>query len=220
MKHFVVLQAQPWREQDWLLDVFGQFGRQRLLLNKPSTPPGLFHHYQGDWPNQTLPAIRAWQSVKHCALTGTALYCGLYMNELLGLLLPDHEPCMALFNQYQHSLTALAQEQLPDPWLRLFEGQLLHTLGYGVVWHQDSQARPIHPLSYYQFKPRQGFELVGQQAQHFSGADLLAIHQGSRDPLHWRMIRNIMRAAFDDILPRPLVSRELLASHLLQERKE
>lgn len=220
MKRLVVLQAQPWREHDWLLDCLTNIGRQRLLLNKPHTPPDLFKLYQADWPAKALPAVKGWQQLSAWSLAEVPLYCGLYLNELLGLLLPENEPAEQLFERYCQTLDALAQQQLPDPWLRLFEGQLLQTLGYGLVWHQDYLGRAIHIEQHYQFKPRQGFVVCAAQANSLSGQDLLAIYQGSRSPQHWRMIRLLMRTALEDILPRPLLSRELLANHLLlQERK-
>lgn len=220
MKRLVILQAQPWREHDWLIDCLTSTGRMRLVLNKPQTPPDLFQLYQADWPNKLLPAVKGWHVSTHWRLTDTALYCGLYLNELLGLLLPENEPAAQLFDHYCQTLEALAQQQLPDPWLRLFEGQLLQALGYGLVWHQDYLGRPIQLQQHYQFKPRQGFVVCAVNSHSISGQDLLAISQGSRSRQHWRMIRLFMRAALDDILPRPLVSRELLASHLLlQERK-
>lgn len=212
LKSFVVLQCQPWREHDWLIDGFSRAGRQRLLLNRPQAAPDLFTLYQGDWPTQDLPTIKGWQPQKNWPLRDTALYCALYLNELIGLLLPEHEAQPALFQQYCTTLGALADGQLPDPWLRLFEGQLLQALGYGLQWQQDAQGQPINPQLSYQFVPRQGFVQVGLGQPGFNGADLLAIHQGSPNMLHWRMIRSIMRLALDDILPRPLISRTILNS--------
>lgn len=220
MKHLVVLHAQPWREQDWLMDCLSSTGRVRLVLNKPHTSPDLFKLYQADWPSKALPAVKGWQQTSAWPLADVSLYCALYLNELLGLLLPENEPAQALFEQYCQTLDALSQQQLPDPWLRLFEGQLLQTLGYGIVWHQDYLGRAIQLQQHYQFKPKQGFVVCAAHEHSFSGQDLLAIYQGSRKRQHWRMIRLLMRAALDDILPRPLLSRELLANHLLlQERK-
>lgn len=215
MQKIVLLQYQPWRENDFWLDSFSAQGRQSLLLNRPAAPPDLFHLYQGDWPVGVLPAIKGWQTLQHWPLTNTALYCGLYLNELLGLLLPENEPQPQLFQQYCQTLDALADNSLPDPWLRLFEWHLLQALGYGFSWHKDAQERDIHPSSSYQFKPRLGFVLAAAAAPlACSGKDLLAIHQGSRTLQHWRIMRVVLRMALEDILPRPLLSRALLSGQL------
>lgn len=215
MPRFVLLQSQPWREQDVWLDSFSEAGRQSLLLNRRAFSPDLFTLYQGAWPSASLPSVKAMQPVQSWALSGTQLYCGLYLNELLGLLLPENEPHPQLFHYYCQTLEALAEHSLPDPWLRVFEWQLLHALGYGFSWQEDAQGRAVSPHYHYQFKPRHGFVLAAEEAPlAISGSDLLAIAQGSRTLVHWRIMRVLLRMALEDILPRPLLSRALLKGQI------
>lgn len=215
MTQFVLLQYQPWREQDYWLDSFSAAGRQPLLLNRPVFSPDLFTLYQGDWPLAQLPAVKGTEKIQHWSLTDTALYCGLYLNELLGLLLPEQDPQPQLFTQYCQTMAALAEGALPDPWLRLFEWQLLQSLGYGFSWQEDAQGRAVSPHYHYHFKPKLGFVLAAKDAPHaLAGTDLLAIHQGSRTLAHWRIMRGVLRLALEDILPRPLISRALINGQL------
>ena len=140
MQALIILQRQPLREQDWLLDVFSrQRGRLSLVLNRPRLAPDLFTLYQGDWqPVQDWPALKGWQQQQCWPLQDTALFCGFYLNELLVKLLPRYEALPALFDAYQAALNGLHSSPVADPWLRLFEVQLLAQLGYGFSWQQDA----------------------------------------------------------------------------------
>ena len=213
MEHFFILQAQPLRETDWRLDIFSRkHGRLLVNLNAPKVRPDMFTLYQAQWPQQELPALKGWQTLNTWPLADTVLYCGFYLTELLGQLLPSHEAFPHLFDHYQHALAALAQGAAPEPWLRTFETQLLQTLGYGFAWQTDSQGRAVHERALYQFKPQYGLTLTGAMGPcTFLGADILAFAQGSSDPQHWRMARVILRTALDAILTKPLYSRDLLA---------
>lgn len=209
MQALIILQRQPLREQDWLLDVFSrQRGRLSLVLNRPRLAPDLFTLYQGDWqPVQDWPALKGWQQQQCWPLQDTALFCGFYLNELLVKLLPRYEALPALFDAYQAALNGLHSSPVADPWLRLFEVQLLAQLGYGFSWQQDALGQPIHAQSCYQFIPGQGFIPA---ATGLAGHELLAFAAGSRELPVWRMARNVLRQALDHLLQQPLLSRELL----------
>lgn len=209
MQALIVLQRQPLREQDWLLDVFSrQRGRLSLVLNRPQTVPDLFTLYQGDWqPAQDWPALKGWHRQQTWPLQDTALFCGFYLNELLVKLLPRHEPQPALFATYQATLNGLHNSPVADPWLRLFEVQLLTQLGYGFSWQQDSSGQPLQAGQYYRFVPGQGFSPA---ASGLAGADLLAFASGANALPLWRLARAVLRQALDHVLQQPLLSRELL----------
>lgn len=209
MQALIILQRQPLREQDWLLDVFSrQRGRLSLVLNRPRVAPDLFTLYQGDWqPAQDWPQLKGWQQQSLWPLQDTALFCGLYLNELLVKLLPRHEALPMLFDAYQATLNGLHSSPVADPWLRLFEVQLLAKLGYGFSWQQDADGRSINAQSRYQFIPGQGFIPA---PGGLAGQDLLAFAAGSPDLPVWRMARMVLRQALDHVLQQPLLSRELL----------
>lgn len=209
MQHFFILRAEPWREDDWLLDIFSErFGRMRVQLNRPSTPPDLFHYYAASWTQGEFPTLKGWHLVQSDFLQGKHLFCGLYANELLVRLLPEQEALPELFLCYQQTLSALTQDGLPDPWLRLFEWQLLQSLGYGFSWQKDAQGRALVAEKHYVFLPKSGFS---ESAMGFLGADILAFSRGENALPLWHMAKKILRLALDDIVDRPLLSRELFA---------
>lgn len=210
----MILQRQPLHEHDWLLDVFSeQRGRLSVVLPRPLQAPDLFCHYQCDWHHSAdWPRIRGWQSQQAWPLQGMALYCGLYLNELLVRLLPRADAAPELFRIYQATLAGLQQPGLPDPWLRVFEWQLLQQLGYGFSWQHDSDAQPLQPERYYRFEPGRGFVAA---ASGLSGAGVLAFSTGSRDLAVWRLARQVLRQALDDVLQQPLCSRDLLQAGTL-----
>ncbi|MFY9178878.1 MAG: DNA repair protein RecO C-terminal domain-containing protein [Venatoribacter sp.] len=209
MQTLFVLKRQPLREHDWLLDVFSlERGRLTLVLNRPSYFPDLFTPYQGDWQtSRDWPLIKAWQIGQAYPLQDNALYCGLYLNELLNLLLPPNEPLPELFQAYQRTLEGLSQFSYPAPWLRLFEWQLLQDLGYGFSWLKDKQGLPIAAHKHYIFTAKEGFS---EAATGFLGEYLLAFAQGSHDLNVWKQAQQVLRQALDSILEQPLLSRELL----------
>ena len=211
MQRCIAFNIQPWREDDWLVEIISVEGRSALIVKAQQSAPTLFTEYLAAWGSAPFASAKLWQPQQTWTLTGEAAFCGLYLNELLALLLPEREPTTELYQHYQNTLVALSQPGLFEPWLRLFEMQLLHTLGYGFVWHQDCQGRSIRSNEHYLFLPSRGFQRQPQaQAYTVLGADLLAFHAGSNELKHWRMARGIMRQALTAILPRPLLSRELL----------
>lgn len=213
MQQLVVLQFQPIAEQDWLLDCFSlEQGRHKLILKRPAVSPDLFTQYQCDWFAKTdWPSVKAWQQQTNWYLDGTELYCGLYLNELLVSLLPLGEPLPSLFNTYKNTLQALTEKQWSEPWLRMFEWQLLQQLGYGFSWQKDHASQTIQPHSYYQFIPATGFV---KAATGFKGSDIIAFAQGSKEIRIWQLAKQVFRLALDELLAKPLSSRALFITNL------
>lgn len=205
MQRVVVLARQPLREHEWLLDVFSEHrGRHSLVCGRQA--PDLLSCWQADWqPAQDWPKIKGLQPLQHFELSGQALYCALYMVELLHRLLPRNDPHPSLFRTLLHCLKGLEQG-LPDPWLRLFEMQLLHALGYGFSWLHDSAGQAIDAQKYYRFEPDHGFAVTTQGLQ---GQWILAFAQGHNQPMAWKAAKQVLRQALERLLTHPLISREL-----------
>lgn len=228
MKSLFVLKRQPLREQDWLLDVFtSEQGRLSLVQQNPHSgaeqdaePPlevDLFQRCQGDWQNKgSWPRLRGLQCQHRYSLQGRHLYCAFYLNELLIRLLPQHEPHPNLYALYQQILTALESAELAEPWLRLFENQLLQDLGYGFSWTRDNRQQALNAEDHYAFDAQQGFILQARQQAGFQGKSLLAFAAWQQDFANiptdvnvWNVAKRVLRQALENILERPLVSREL-----------
>jgi len=221
MKTLFVLQRQPLREQEWLLDILsaGQ-GRLSVVAGRTQPAADLHQRYQGDWAHaEDWPQLRGLRSLQTYSLQGRNLYCGLYLAELLVRLLPRHEAQPELFLTYAKTLEGLQNTALPDPWLRLFEYQLLQALGYGFSWQQDRDGRPITAEESYRFIAREGFVrsdaavISPIKSPSLPGEYLLELGQGrAQRPQCWAAAKQVLRCALEDLLERPLVSRELFQS--------
>ena len=111
-------------------------------------------------------------------LTGQALMCGMYLNELLIKLLPREDPHPALFESYAATLMTLAESAEQSAILREFETTLLAELGYGLQLECDVKTgEPLKPDTLYRYDPMSGARESGM-GQLISGAALLALASG------------------------------------------
>ena len=140
-------------------------------------------------------------------LTGKALYCGFYVNELLTRLLQRDDPHPLLWPLYEKTLVALAEPLPLDVILRRFEFGLLEEMGYGISLCHDAAGQPVSSSRHYQLDTEQGLMPAGQG---LAGADLLAIEQGDWHGDARRTARQLCRQLLAPHLgDRPLKSREL-----------
>ena len=148
------------------------------------------------------------------ALRGQALFCGLYLNELLTRLLERGDPHPALFAFYHAALQDLAGGAHLETGLRQFELRLLGELGYGPLLDQADEG-PIRAEDRYHCAPGQPPRRVraGEgDAQALHGATLLALVAGETLGEAWmaREARDLLRRLLAPHLgTRPLKSREL-----------
>src|SRR5690625_890214 len=91
-------------------------------------------------------------------LTGQALWCGFYVNELVLRLLKRDDPHPQVFDAYSAALLGLAQgEKTQALVLRRFEMELLRGLGVAPAFHPDAPSgRPISPDQRHHLKPDAG----------------------------------------------------------------
>lgn len=208
-EHWFVLRRQPVKEQDWLLDLFSkQAGLVQVRVSPPTEIPDLLSCYSGGWQaNKDWPKLKGVQRVSEHSLNQESLVCALYLTELLIQLLGYHDPQPEIFELYQKTLSALASSPAPEPWLRLFEYQLLQHLGYGFEWHLAG-GQAVFPDQRYQFQAGEGLVL---SAQGWLGEPLLAIAKGEwSQPGCLQVAKQVLREALALLLPRPLISRDLL----------
>ncbi len=209
-----VLFSQPLKEHDLWLDIFSyHYGRMRLAIkaHKLTHVPAQFCQYKISWV-ATKNHISWFEFTQQHLLKGQALYCGHYLNELITRLVPNAEPYPKLYECYQQCLIALSEGQLAQPWLRLFEVQILQQLGYGFHWHKDTQDLAVDTDCYYEFIPQQGFCLTKNITKSsISGASLLRWYQFSElKNSDWTMAKTVLGSMIDSLLDAPLVSRDLL----------
>ncbi|MCC1495610.1 DNA repair protein RecO [Alcanivorax sp. 1008] len=209
-----VLHRRPYRNTSVIVDLLSADsgrvaaiarGGQRQPLLQPFRP--LWVEWRGRGELRSLGAIEP--AGVAFALQGEALYCGLYLNEMLVRLLHRDDAHPELQEVYAATLAALAAKELPvDIILRHFELRLLDLIGYGLSLDQDANGQPLLSGLRYRLSPGQG--LLLDVSGPFSGEILNDIAAG-----HWhdearRLARDLMREALSPHLGgRPLVSRSL-----------
>lgn len=149
------------------------------------------------------------------ALQGQALYCGLYLNELLIRLLHRGDPHPEIFENYRHVLTKLAADMPPQPLLRLFEKHLLEAVGYALVLDREYQGeQEIQPGNWYDYQPDRGaIRCAGPGEGRLSGDALLALHTEQLEGTHLKELRMLMRAVISYHLGgKPLASQSLFSN--------
>jgi DNA repair protein RecO (recombination protein O) len=145
-----VLHTHPWRETSLIVEVFTRdFGRVALVAKgarRPQSPlRGLLMAFQpllvswsGGGEVKTL--TRAEWCGGQPLLTGRALMCGYYLNELLFRLTAREDAHSSLFHAYSEAVATLARTDFLAPTLRRFELSLLRDLGYGIELESDGES--------------------------------------------------------------------------------
>ena len=147
-----VLQTWPWKETSLLVELMTLHHGKVVVVARGAKRPGsqfrgllssfipLKVSYHGQNEVKSLSKVQ-WLG-GYLPLEGEALFAGFYVNELLVRLLPREDATPALFVSYVQALKALAGDSnIHERALRVFEGELLEDLGYGlpdemksVVW--------------------------------------------------------------------------------------
>lgn len=219
-----LLHARDYRETSQLLDFFTlEHGRVRCVAKgiknrKKEQRPTLFQPYLLAWAGaHDLKTLRSHEAAETAAvMTGTALFAGLYINELLMRLLPELDPHPELYPEYQMALAAIALNGDVEPGLRRFECNLLEALGYAVSLSCDADSGDqIGDQTFYRVVPDHGaIAVTDSQASRpdvYRGTDLLAIEAGDFSAADYRRAaKRLLRQLIDHHLEgRQLHSREL-----------
>lgn len=150
-----VLHTLPWRETSLIVEVFTRdHGRIALVAKGARRPMSemrgvlmafqpLLLDFSGSGEVKTL--IRGEWRGAQALLTGRALLCAYYLNELLLKLTAREDPHPALFDAYESTIGALVKVESLPPVLRRFELALLRELGYGVMLDSDGSGQPFQP---------------------------------------------------------------------------
>ncbi len=222
-----VLHARPYRETSLIVETFSQaFGRVALVARGARRPRsavrGLLMAFQplslswfGKGELRTLKHAE-WQGGQ-LPLSGSALMCGFYLNELLLRLLPRDDPHPALFAHYQAALQALGRNETQPVVLRRFEKRLMQELGYALVLEQEAHSdAPIVAEATYFYELEHGpvresaRQYASQTSVQLRGRTLLDLARDDySDPTTLAQAKQLMRA---------LISHQL-GSELLQTRQ-
>ncbi len=216
-----ILQQRKFRETSLIIDVLTRdFGRISLLakgvrkarsktagLLQPFIPLTL--SYFGKAELKTLTDVEIIQSFTE--LKGLSLYCGFYINELVGYFLHQYDPHPDVFTHYRECLACLSDSSKMETALRVFELNLIDAVGYGLQLDYDfHNEKAVHPLTKYHFNVEQG--PIEAQNGHFSGKTLQAMKSREfTDPQELTEAKMLMRSVIAVYLNgKPLKSRALI----------
>ncbi|MFT7558778.1 MAG: DNA repair protein RecO (recombination protein O) [Flavobacteriales bacterium] len=154
----------------------------------------------------------------HILLFG-ALFCAIYLNELLTKLLKDGETQLDVFPIYHEAIQALTQahesRELQEVILRRFEFQLLGVLGYGLSFSHDIAGAAIDTSQGYVLDSTRGFTACldsEPRTDVLSGQALSDIGIDQWNQCSLRVAKYISRVAFKPLLGSyQLKSRELFS---------
>jgi DNA repair protein RecO (recombination protein O) len=206
--------------------VHGRIGLiARGAKRKKAIPQGLLQPYRRllmAWSGKgelfTLTGIESDSS--SISLQSGQIMTGFYLNELILRLLHRHESHSDLFDAYEAALVQLCAGNSEQSILRIFEKNLLQSLGYGLVLDHDVQSGfpiDINQDYYYQFdlgpltsKPKTSDHVK------ISGLTLQAMQNDClEDTASLREAKHLMRCILRRHLGgKPLASRELYQAYL------
>jgi DNA repair protein RecO (recombination protein O) len=204
-----VLHAYPFRETSLIVEAFARdFGRVALLARGARRPRAAlrgvlmaFQPLEIAWAGKSeiKTIVKAeWQGGQPL-LSGRALFCGYYLNELLLDLLPREDAHARLFSIYADTLRRFADGPKESD-IRLFERAFLQELGYGLTLKHDEQGRPIDPALYYAYEIERGPVRLrksgtpGDSAPGIGGKTLIDLDAGDfSDPRSLLEAKQLMR---------------------------
>ena len=162
-----LLHSYPWRETSLIVEMFSREHDRVPMVAKGARRAGSqlrgvlmgFQPLDVSWTGRgevkTLTQAH-WQGGQPL-LTGLALLCGYYLNELLIRLLAREDPHPALFDAYAETLARLAAGQDHQPLLRAFELVLLREAGYGPeLAHEADSGAPLQADAHYLYLVERG----------------------------------------------------------------
>jgi DNA repair protein RecO (recombination protein O) len=229
-----ILQHRHYRETSVILDLFtrdyGIVGVLAKGVRKPkSRTAGLLQpfkaltvSYCGKAELKTLTQVELQPTPLN--LTGLALYCGYYMNELISLFCHKHDPHPDVYADYAACLQQLAnavtlEDTAPftpplqlERVLRLFELNLMQHIGLALLTDHDALSEtPIKATARYFFQADRG--AVEHSEGPISGKTIQALQaKAFTDIQTLREAKKIMRRVIHFHLQgKPLKSRGILA---------
>jgi len=161
-----VLHSYPYRETSLIIDVLSRdHGRVALVAKGAKRPHsalrGVLQTFQplalswtGKGEVRTLTGAE-WVGGM-LPLTGDALLCGFYVNELLVKFIAREDPHPELFRHYVVTLTRLAHDEPPVQVLRSFERVLLREAGYALALNRTVNRKSVVAEGRYVFDPERG----------------------------------------------------------------
>lgn len=161
-----VLHSYPYRETSLIVDVFTRDHGRLALVAKGAKRPhsalrGVLQTFQplsiawsGKSEMRTLTGAEWVGGMR--PLSGDALLCGFYVNELLVKFCAREDPHPQLFHHYVVTLTRLGHDEPAVQVLRSFERVLLRETGYAMSLDRTVARQAVMAEGRYVFDPERG----------------------------------------------------------------
>ncbi len=213
-----ILRRRDWRNSSLLLDLFTRdYGCIRLMARGARRSPAKapyqpFALLTVSWSGrQELKTLTGMEAIA-LPVDESNYLALLYINELIGAMLPPQEANPDIFAGYLELLQS-ASQKIDESGLREFELGLMRTLGYFPDISVDAQSdQPIQPDSYYQFVIDSGFVSCAESARDsVSGNTVIAWSQGNYQQMGaLRLAKSVLRSTIDfNLHGKALKSREV-----------
>lgn len=224
-----VLHQHPYRNTSVIVDIFSRdYGRLSLIAKgvkqKKSALKSILQNFQLlnlSWVRRSELGVLTSAEFQNTSihLDQENIYPALYLNELIIRLTHTFDAMPELFDTYNDTLNALNNNMSTQVILRLFEKQMLQSLGYEIhLSHDAENHNAIEADKYYSYIPEHGFvetEYEEKNNLHFKGEHLIAfnLNQIERSDVlktaHRLTHINIKKLLGD----KPLKSRELYKAY-------
>lgn len=230
-----VLHSYPYKESSLIVEAFTRHrGRVGLLARGARRPRSAirgtllaFHPLRLSWSAAadlgTL--VSAEWAGGQPALSGMALMCGFYVNELLLRLLPREDAHEALFDAYAVAVARLGAGEEPAGLLRGFELRMLRELGYAPPLDRDAgSGMPVQAEKRYTYLPERGPLALGDAPTSGAEVDLIVSGQTlldmSRDDFGRQETRDESRRLMRRLISARLAGQVLHTSEMLRELQD
>lgn len=182
-----ILHRRAYRETSYLLDVYSlEYGRIAMVAKGAtrgkSNTSALLQTFQPlllSWSGRSnlknLTSVEAPSAP--FTFVAEQLYCAFYLNELLIKLSPEADPNPALFSAYANALQGLKDKGQIEVVLRVFELELLGSLGLAPDFLFDSASNEVQANFLYSLDPAGGFSLIKNGAIQRDKWNSLKAHQ-------------------------------------------
>lgn len=145
-------------------------------------------------------------------LKDKALACAYYANELITRALPEHQENPQIYTAYTQLLHQLNQAEDFAVSLRIFEMNLLTSIGIAPDCQYDVDEQPIIAEKLYILLPQLGFKLATETERQsaFSGSAVLSLDGRKANPSALRQAQQITRILLAQVIGnKPLQSRKM-----------
>ena len=221
-----ILRTRPYSDANMIVDLFTKEAGRITCMARPAKLRGKvqkghlqsFRILQLDWQGRgEMPRLNQTdERFRHRIPVASLLY-GLYLNELILRLIPQHTSLDTLYRDYESSLQLLVESTTPMLVVMRFEMALMEGLGHSLnLWHNDENGAEISEERRYLYSAGSGvLPYDANQPQPVGVLISTELLIALREPAEMSMSALRLQRQFLDkfwlqLLSKPFNSRKLL----------